>query len=404
LVRDRCDTMDLAYAWHTGSVPQQKRREEINRFKNDPACRLFVSTDSGGVGLNLQVASAVVNLDLPWNPARLEQRIARAWRKFQKNSVSVINLVAENTLEHRMLATLAAKKGLADGVLDARGDLDSIEMPSGGAVFLQRLGQVMSADLAKPEPAGPDTAEAAAPLAATPQETVPPAELFRQELTVKLGDSLRLCKASCGTDQRVESAFVVVERDSEATREQVQRIWGQTHAGQMPAPVQVLDTRAFALLQQLRDAGLITINDRGMQELFKSDTFGAPSESDAEQRRKAAEPLLQQGERQAKMASVLQAGGFAIEAVAPMRKAVDWAGCALAVMCAAAPNTTAPEQFTPALIPVVCGKGAVSAESEDMLRQFGALAVADESAASQFLTRGGMLLAEARQHFVRLSL
>jgi len=48
-------------AWHTGTVPQQKRRLEIDRFKRDPECRLLLSTDSGSVGLNLQVASAVVN-------------------------------------------------------------------------------------------------------------------------------------------------------------------------------------------------------------------------------------------------------------------------------------------------------------------------------------------------------
>ena len=64
----------MGFAWHTGSVPQQRRREEIRRFKEDPDCRLFLSTDSGGVGLNLQAASVVINLDLPWNPARLEQR------------------------------------------------------------------------------------------------------------------------------------------------------------------------------------------------------------------------------------------------------------------------------------------------------------------------------------------
>jgi len=69
--------MDVGFAWHTGSVPQKARRAEIHRFKNDPDCRLFLSTDSGSVGLNLQAANAVINLDLPWNPAKLEQRIAR---------------------------------------------------------------------------------------------------------------------------------------------------------------------------------------------------------------------------------------------------------------------------------------------------------------------------------------
>jgi len=112
------DRNGIGYAWHTGSVPQQRRRGEILAFRNDPDCRLFISTDSGGVGLNLQNASVVINCDLPWNPARLEQRIARAWRKHQRRAVTVVNLIAEGTIEHAMLATLANKMTLAEGVLD----------------------------------------------------------------------------------------------------------------------------------------------------------------------------------------------------------------------------------------------------------------------------------------------
>jgi SNF2 family DNA or RNA helicase len=100
--------MDLDVAWHHGSVPQKRRRMEIRRFKEDPLCRLFLSSDAGSLGLNLQMASVVINLDLPWNPARLEQRIARAWRKHQTSPVRVINLVTEESIEHRMLGVLAA--------------------------------------------------------------------------------------------------------------------------------------------------------------------------------------------------------------------------------------------------------------------------------------------------------
>ena len=121
LVRGLCQKLRLGYAWHTGSVPQRRRRGEINLFKSDPNCRVFLSTDSGSTGLNLQNASVVVNCDLPWNPARLEQRVARAWRKHQTRAVTVVNLVAENTIEHRMLHTLANKQALADGVLDLTG-------------------------------------------------------------------------------------------------------------------------------------------------------------------------------------------------------------------------------------------------------------------------------------------
>jgi SNF2 family DNA or RNA helicase len=61
LVRDLCRKLEIGYAWHTGSVTQKRRRAEINAFKGDPACRIFLSTDSGATGLNLQNASVVIN-------------------------------------------------------------------------------------------------------------------------------------------------------------------------------------------------------------------------------------------------------------------------------------------------------------------------------------------------------
>ena len=118
LVRECAVAVGVEFAWHTGSVPQVRRRAEIHRFREDPECRLFLSSESGGVGLNLQAADTVINLDLPWNPARLEQRIARAWRKHQTRPVTVINLVSEKTIEHRMLGLLNAKRVLAEAVLD----------------------------------------------------------------------------------------------------------------------------------------------------------------------------------------------------------------------------------------------------------------------------------------------
>src|SRR5262249_4794984 len=103
LVRELAGEMGVEAASHTGSVPQRRRRADSMRCKQEAACRVFLSTDSGGLGLNLQVASAVVNVDLPWNPARLEQRIARAWRKGQTRPVTIINLVCEDSIEHGML-------------------------------------------------------------------------------------------------------------------------------------------------------------------------------------------------------------------------------------------------------------------------------------------------------------
>ena len=143
-VREWADKRRIGYAWHTGSVAQKQRRAEIIAFRQNPECRLFLSTDSGGVGLNLQNARVVINCDLPWNPARLEQRIARAWRKNQLRPVTVVNLVAENTIEHGMLASLSQKMDLAQGVLDGKGDLATISLKSGRQAFLKRLDQVMA--------------------------------------------------------------------------------------------------------------------------------------------------------------------------------------------------------------------------------------------------------------------
>ena len=93
-------------------------KDLVHRFRADPDCRLFLATDAGGVGLNLQNASAVVNLDQPWNPAVLEQRIGRVHRLGQHRPVRVLHLIAQGTIEEGMLGLLAFKKSLFAGVLD----------------------------------------------------------------------------------------------------------------------------------------------------------------------------------------------------------------------------------------------------------------------------------------------
>src|SRR5262245_65056252 len=72
----------------------------------------------------MQTADTVVNLELPWNPAVLEQRIARVHRMGQSRPVRVVNLVTRGTIEEKVLRTLEAKQGLFTGVFD--GDADEI--------------------------------------------------------------------------------------------------------------------------------------------------------------------------------------------------------------------------------------------------------------------------------------
>ena len=101
-----------------GGVESRKRKDLVDRFREDAKCRAFLSTDAGGVGLNLQHANVVINLDLPWNPAVLEQRIGRVHRLGQTQPVQVVNFVAQGTIEEGMLSVLAFKKSLFSGVLD----------------------------------------------------------------------------------------------------------------------------------------------------------------------------------------------------------------------------------------------------------------------------------------------
>jgi SNF2 family DNA or RNA helicase len=87
-----CERLGIGHVRLHGGVPSALRGRLIDRFREDPDCKVFLSTDAGGVGLNLQVASHVVNLDLPWNPAVLAQRIARVHRLGQREAVNVVLL------------------------------------------------------------------------------------------------------------------------------------------------------------------------------------------------------------------------------------------------------------------------------------------------------------------------
>ena len=114
---------NIGYGFLHGGVPSRTRSVLVDRFKSEESVRLFLSTDAGGTGLNLQNASTVINLDLPWNPAILEQRIGRVHRLGQKRPVQVINLISEGTIEHGMLSVLAFKRSLFAGVLDGGEDV-----------------------------------------------------------------------------------------------------------------------------------------------------------------------------------------------------------------------------------------------------------------------------------------
>ena len=121
LVEQVLARLGIGYVHLNGSVPSKSRKGLMTRFKEDPDCRVFLSTDAGGVGLNLQSGSVVVNLDIPWNPAILEQRIARVHRMGQMKGVRVINMVSIGSIEERILDLIRFKRSLFAGALDDDG-------------------------------------------------------------------------------------------------------------------------------------------------------------------------------------------------------------------------------------------------------------------------------------------
>jgi superfamily II DNA/RNA helicase len=74
------------------------------------------------VGVNLQSANILINLDIPWNPAVLDQRIGRIYRLGQKKHVRVYNFIAHNSVEHRILYLLDFKRAVFNGVLEPEGN------------------------------------------------------------------------------------------------------------------------------------------------------------------------------------------------------------------------------------------------------------------------------------------
>ena len=96
-----------------GGMHYTEREEHVERFRmpvDQGGARFLVCTDAAGEGINLQFCWIMINYDVPWNPARLEQRMGRIHRYGQKHpTVVIINLVAPKTREGRVLQTLLDK-------------------------------------------------------------------------------------------------------------------------------------------------------------------------------------------------------------------------------------------------------------------------------------------------------
>jgi len=161
LAADRARELELGYELLCGAVPSAKRGALLDRFRSDPDCRILFSTDAGGVGLNLQCADTVVNLELPFNPARLDQRIARVHRLGQKRPVHVLLLIAERSIESGIERVLVRKKELFHEVLAAGASAREIDSAPGVLRAVRPMLEAMASDSWRDDETRPGVADGA---------------------------------------------------------------------------------------------------------------------------------------------------------------------------------------------------------------------------------------------------
>jgi hypothetical protein len=228
----------------------------MDRFQEDDSCQVFISTDAGGTGLNLQCASVLVNLDIPWNPAVLDQRVARIHRLGQKNQVQVLHLVAPQSYEEQVLGLVQGKRNLFANVVDADAREDVVGVS-------KRLAEVLAEDLAEtadksetptPDDLEPPAAEAGSgplpePRPAAPQEQP-------TEADSGIADEVRDCVVELQRDfgPRVErilgakgGLLVVLDKVDDTDDERAATLSEQI-------PVALIDRRTLKGLQRLGSA------------------------------------------------------------------------------------------------------------------------------------------------------
>ncbi|MEM9863850.1 MAG: DEAD/DEAH box helicase, partial [Myxococcota bacterium] len=120
LIRDALEEDGHKYEYLDGST--KDRIERVDRFNEDESITVFlISLKAGGTGLNLTGADTVVHFDPWWNPAVEDQATDRAHRIGQKKNVNVYRLIAEGSVEEKILELSAKKRALMENVLSTEG-------------------------------------------------------------------------------------------------------------------------------------------------------------------------------------------------------------------------------------------------------------------------------------------
>jgi SNF2 family DNA or RNA helicase len=144
-VRDLLGAAGMRSVFFTGAESQKQRERSIVEFHDDPSVSVMFLSDAGGVGLNLQhAATCCVNLELPWNPAVLEQRVGRIYRLGQGSPIDVFNLVSEEGIESRIAELLVQKKAVVASLFD--GTTDEVKF-DGQTSFMESVRKLVDTSL-----------------------------------------------------------------------------------------------------------------------------------------------------------------------------------------------------------------------------------------------------------------
>ena len=117
-MRKALDKLGIAYAYLDGSVPIKQREQLVLDFQAGRQQVFIISLKAGGLGLNLTGANYVIHLDPWWNPAIEQQATDRAYRIGQRQNVTVYHLIAQHTIEEKILRLHESKRNLADAMLE----------------------------------------------------------------------------------------------------------------------------------------------------------------------------------------------------------------------------------------------------------------------------------------------
>ena len=118
IVRKALDDKNIQYQYLDGSSPLPERERSVEKFQKGEGDLFLISLKAGGLGLNLTAADFVIHLDPWWNPAIEDQASDRAHRIGQKRPVTIYRLVAENTIEEKIIQLHNTKRNLAESLLE----------------------------------------------------------------------------------------------------------------------------------------------------------------------------------------------------------------------------------------------------------------------------------------------